>query len=90
MTEVLVHCKPGCKYCDLAENFLKSIFVPYTKVIYYPDDPDYSTRQSLLFEVNDHASFPQILVGTKFVGGYRELLKAYESSVLEKLLMVLA
>lgn len=86
MTEVLVHGKPGCKYCDLAEDLLKSIFVPYTKVMYSPDDPEYADRRDFLFDVNNHHSFPHIFVGTKFLGGYTELKKAYENGVLEKLL----
>jgi glutaredoxin len=86
MTEVVVHCKPGCKYCDLAEDFLKSIFVPYTKVKYCPADPDYAERRDCLFGVNSHNSFPHIMVGRTFVGGYAELKRAYESSLLEEML----
>lgn len=86
MGEVLVHCKPGCKYCDLTEDFLKSIFVPYIKVKYSPDDPDYAERRDFLFDVNNHKSFPHIVIGGKFIGGYTELKAAYESSVLENML----
>lgn len=86
MAPVTLHCKPGCPHCDRAETLLRDLRVPYDKVVYLPDAPDYAERRDALFDMNGHRSFPNVFVGAAFVGGFKELVQANESMRLDALL----
>ena len=83
---VIVHCKPGCPSCDKAEELLKDLEVPYTKVMYRPDNPDYTIRRDAMFSAHGHRSFPNIFVGDAFLGGFTDLQDAAATDRLETLL----
>jgi glutaredoxin 3 len=77
--EVVLHSKPGCKYCDLAETLLKDMEVAYSKVMYDPADSDYVERRDAMFGAHGHRSFPNVFVNGEFIGGYEQLLSLFES-----------
>ena len=89
MSGVVLHSKPGCPHCDKAAELLNRLCVSYMKVMYSPDAEDYECRRDTMFDTHGHRSFPNIYVGDMFVGGYTELLKAYESGDLERWLAVI-
>lgn len=70
---VVLHSKPGCKYCDLAETLLNDMQVTWTKVMYDPSDADYVARRDAMFAAHGHRSFPNVFVDGEFVGGYEQL-----------------
>lgn len=77
--EVVLHSKPGCKYCDLAETLLRDMDIAYTKVMYDPADADYVQRRNAMFGAHGLRSFPNIFVNGTFLGGYEALLELFES-----------
>lgn len=77
--EVVLHSKPGCKYCDLAETLLKNMEVAYVKVMYDPEDADYVVRRDAMFSAHGLRSFPNVFVNGEFIGGYEQLLELFES-----------
>ena len=83
---IIIHCKPGCKYCDLAQDLLDELELPYSKVMYYPDTQGYAEARDQLFACHDHNSFPHIVIGDAFVGGFKELKDARETCRLDQLL----
>ena len=79
MFEAEIHCKPGCKYCDLAEEYLNGIGIPYKKVMYDPSESDYEEKRDSMFAAHGHRSFPNIYVNSAFVGGFDEMKSLFES-----------
>jgi len=51
-----------------------------------PDDYDYmDKRDELLQKSGGHKTYPFIFVGESFIGGYVDLVRAYETNVLQDL-----
>ena len=82
---MLVHTKPGCKYCDLSKTFLNDKNIPYTPINYDPLLENYDLLKSELMNKTNHYTFPLIFIGDTFVGGYSELVHAYETCKLHDL-----
>ena len=86
MAVVTVHSKPGCAFCYRSTELLDDLRIPYAKTMYIPGTPGYEARRDAVFGANGHASFPLIFVGTRFLGGFRELKAAYETGALPGIL----
>lgn len=82
---VVVYSKTGCKYCDLAVLFLDGKNTPFTKVIMDPCDSTYVDMRDRLFEKTGQHTFPQIFVGSTFVGGYSDMIHAYSTGYWKEL-----
>lgn len=50
-----------------------------------PDAADYSAERQKLIDRTGQTTFPWIFVGETFVGGYTELVRAYDTFYLETL-----
>ena len=55
------------------------------EVEYISTARDYEARKKALVETTFHGTFPQIFVGSKFIGGYTELMHAVRAGTLKKL-----
>jgi glutaredoxin len=73
--KVTIHSKPGCNHCVLAKRLLQDNDIPFREVVYDPKDPRYENDVQQLRARTNHPTFPQIFVGTDFIGGADELLK---------------
>ena len=78
--------KEGCKYCTYAKGFLTSHGLPYAEEKMVPGAPEYGARRTKLIKITGQATFPWVFVGTQFLGGYHELLHAYNTQRLSVLL----
>lgn len=83
-----LYCKDECKYCHLAKGFLKENEVPFTVVELDPKSDDYATQRDALIERSGgHKTFPWVFVKDEtFIGGYNELVHAYNTQRLHTLL----
>lgn len=84
---VVVYSKANCSYCVKAKVFLKEHELPFTEVKLDCESEAYPAERDALItrsKVN-HRTFPFIFVGDTFVGGYTELVKAYETLRLHEL-----
>lgn len=70
---IIVYSKEGCIYCDKAKQLLDELQAPYTFHVLHPTQVDYIERRNELFNKYNHRSFPIILVGDVFVGGFTDL-----------------
>lgn len=71
-----------CGFCRSAKSLLDSRGVPYDEVN-LAKDPD---GRAELVALTGQMTFPQILVGERAIGGFRELLEADRDGTLEELL----
>jgi glutaredoxin len=82
---ITVLSKIGCIYCDKTKYFLDELSVPYTVITLDPTTPEYIEQRDALFTKYNHKSFPLIIVGNTFIGGYTELQNSYATLQLHEL-----
>ncbi len=77
---IFFYSKPGCMYCGKLEAELKMMQVEFCVVDI--DKADYEE----LFKLTHIRTFPQLFIGTSFVGGYNEFCKLQMTGVLDEML----
>jgi glutaredoxin 3 len=82
--KVTVYTTDPCGFCRQAKVLLESRGVDYVEVS-LTKDPDGRAR---LVQRTGQMTFPQIIVGARVIGGFRELLEADRDGTLDELLTV--
>jgi glutaredoxin len=82
---ITIYSKRGCIYCDKAKDLLTTLNVPFIMDTLVPDDTEYQQKRDALFDKYNHRSFPLILIGDVFLGGFTELQNAYSTLRLHEL-----
>jgi glutaredoxin 3 len=80
--KITMYTTDPCGFCRSAKTLLESRGVTYDE-INLAKDPD---GRAELVALTGQMTFPQILVGERSVGGFRELLEADRDGILEDLL----
>lgn len=83
---ILIYSKPGCLYCDKVKLFFQNLKIEYKELKLDPVDNNYTINRDILFQHYKHFSFPIIIIGDKFIGGYSELINIYNTMDLHLLL----
>ena len=81
--KVEIYTLEYCPYCQKAKIFLQSHDI---KFIEYPcDDNEEEMREELTkkFNLNYLATFPQIVIDDKHIGGYSDMMAKYEAGEIE-------
>ena len=81
-SQVTLYTTEPCGFCRQAKALLAARGVPYVEVNLVKDP----AGRAELVALTGQMTFPQILVGERAVGGFRELLEADRAGVLEELL----
>lgn len=81
-TRVTLYTTEPCGFCRQAKALLKSRGVSYAEVNLAKDP----VGRADLVARTGQMTFPQIVVGERAIGGFRELLEADRAGVLEALL----
>jgi glutaredoxin 3 len=81
--KVTVYTTEPCGFCRQAKALLEARGVVYEE-INLAKSPE---GRSDLVQKTGQMTFPQILVGERSIGGFRELLEADRDGVLERLLV---
>jgi glutaredoxin 3 len=81
-TEVTLYTTEPCGFCRQAKDLLTARGVAYTEVNLAKDP----VGRAELVALTGQMTFPQVLVGRRSVGGFRELVEADRAGVLEELL----
>lgn len=63
---VVFFSKTDCPYCDMLEDDLTSMQIPYEKIMLTPE-----IREPLI-ELTKCKTVPQLFIGGVFMGGYKE------------------
>ena len=66
MADVVIYTKPGCPYCFAAMSLLKNKGVDYTEIV-ASNDPE--KKAEMVEKSGGAATFPQIFIDGKHVGG---------------------
>ena len=66
MADVILYTKPGCPYCFAAMSLLKKKGVDYTEIV-ASNDP--AKKAEMVEKSGGAATFPQIFIDGKHVGG---------------------
>lgn len=83
---IRVYSKPGCSNCVKAKLVLEEWGVKFETMTLDPKDPTYAeARDTLKARSSGHSTFPFVFVDDTFIGGYRELLTAYDTGRLKEL-----
>jgi glutaredoxin 3 len=79
---VILYTTDPCGFCRQTKALLESRGVTYVEVNLAKDP----VGRADLVALTGQKTFPQIVVGDRSVGGFRELLEADQAGVLEQLL----
>jgi len=79
---VRMYCTHCCGYCTAATRLLEKKGVP-VEIIYVDDEPE---QRAAMVESTGRRSVPQIFIGARHVGGYRELAQLAIGDALDALL----
>ena len=82
MVSITVYTTNWCGYCSAAKSLLGRMGLEFTE-INLTGDPE---RKAALKEKYGWRTVPMILVGERFIGGFRELSKLEKSGELDVLL----
>ena len=82
MSEVIIYTKPYCPYCIRAVDLLEKKGVAFTE-IEAAFDPD--KRQEMM-QRSGRATFPQIFIGERHIGGCDEMMALEREGRLDPLL----
>ncbi len=80
--KIKLYTTDPCGFCRSAKSLLESRGVAYEEVN-LAKDPD---GRAALVALTGQMTFPQILIGQRAIGGFRELLEADREGMLEDLL----
>ena len=79
---VVVYTTDPCGFCRQAKALLKSRGIVYEEVNLSKDP----VGRADLAAITGQMTFPQVVVGRRSIGGFRELLEGDHEGTLEKLL----
>lgn len=66
MADIVIYTKPGCGFCHAAKALLDRKGVDYTEIV-ASNDP--ARKAEMMQKSEGRATFPQIFIGGKHVGG---------------------
>ena len=66
MADVVIYTKPGCPYCSAALSLLARKGADFTEIV-ASSDP--ARKAEMIEKSGGRATFPQIFIGGKHVGG---------------------
>ena len=66
MAEVVIYTKPGCPYCVAAMGLLTRKGAAFTEIV-ASNDPE--KKAEMVAKSGGKATFPQIFIGEKHIGG---------------------
>jgi len=78
--DVVVYSRPGCMFCSQVEGLLRSAGVKFESLEITSRD-----EQDDLMSHHDARSFPVVLVGGKYLGGFTHIVKLHAEGRLQRI-----
>lgn len=86
MKEITIYTVDYCPYCKKAEMLLQEKDLKYKKIDISKNEEEYRKKLGDYYGIEGYVTVPQIIIGTKRIGGYDDLNTLNENGELEKLL----
>ena len=83
MADIVIYTKPGCPYCHAAMALLDKKGADYTEIV-ASNDPD--KKAEMVEKSGGKATFPQIFIDGKHIGGSDDMSALDRSGGLDPLL----
>jgi glutaredoxin 3 len=83
MPPVTIYTKPFCPYCSRAVSLLTKKGVDFTEI---EAGMDPAKKREMVAKANGRATFPQIFIGERHIGGCDDIMALDRSGELDKLL----
>jgi glutaredoxin 3 len=80
---VTIYIKPGCPYCARALGLLQDKGVEYQEIV-ASNDP--AKKAEMVQRANGRATFPQIFIGDRHIGGCDDIMALEARGELDSLL----
>tara|TARA_B100001989_G_scaffold177567_1_gene128533 strand:- start:1606 stop:1842 length:237 start_codon:yes stop_codon:yes gene_type:complete len=68
--EVILYSKKDCQWCERAKMLFNNLDIKYTEYKYQND----FTKKEFYAEFGEGATFPQISINTRHIGGFKDTL----------------
>lgn len=86
MKEVLIYTVDYCPYCAKAEMLLKQNNIHFKKIDISQNESEYRQKLAQYYDIKGKVTVPQIIIGSKRIGGSDDLEKLLASGELDKIL----
>jgi len=83
MADVVIYTRPFCGYCARAVSLLTQKGVPFTEI---EAGMDPAKRREMIERAGGRATFPQIFIGGRHIGGCDEMMSLERDGKLDPLL----
>ena len=83
MADVTIYTKPYCPYCIRAVSLLEKKGVQFTEI---EASTDPAKRQEMIQRAGGRATFPQIFIGERHIGGCDDMMALEYDGKLDALL----
>ncbi len=83
MADIVIYTKPGCPYCSSAKALLDKKGVAYQEIV-ASNDPE--KKQEMIQKSGGAATFPQIFIDGKHIGGCDDIQALERKGGLDPLL----
>jgi len=74
--EVILYSRKNCQWCDRAKMLFDNLDVKYTEYKYQ----EHFTKRDFIAEFGEDATFPQISINTKHIGGFKDTLHYFQEN----------
>ena len=79
MKKIEIYTLDYCPYCQKAKFFLDKNNVSYLEINCDDDEDEKRKELTKKFNLKELATFPQIVIDGKNIGGYTDLIEKYEN-----------
>lgn len=86
MKEVVIYTVDYCPYCKKAELLLNEKGIPYKNVDITSNEEEYRNKLGEYYDIKGRVTVPQIIIGSKRIGGFDDLEKMNSAGTLDELL----
>jgi len=80
--EITIYTLDYCPYCMKAKIFFEEHKLPYKEISCEDDEDNYRQKLTKEFKLKSPATFPQIVIDGKHIGGWSDLVEKYNNKEL--------
>ena len=77
-TDITIYTLDYCPYCMKAKIFFEEHGIEYKEISCEDDEDNFRIKLTKEYNLPELATFPQIIINGKNIGGYSDLIDKYE------------